>query len=218
MLVLGAGVVIGTSFVVNRIKQPDVIKETKEVFLKTPTCAGDFSEYNRLKDSGQTVQIISNAPMYATNGELRNLHSVTVKRSGDDQVACGYLYVRARKNGNPLEEQYESVYINPHGFGGHILPTKGAIPIPSPMTSKTEFLLPLNSVAYLPSLPFDPNAQNFRIANWTNLLNVSNSTTFLIGISASDPRAVMEEVRVVYKCWDSTTGKETAGCQLGIGK
>jgi len=212
IMIIGAGIVMGTSWVVNHIKTPDIIE--KQILVSAPMCENNFDAYKILVDSNQSVELINNANMYSVGGKFVNGKQVLLNRLGNDRIACGYLYVRARKDGKSLEEQYNSVFIATNDFGGHILAKKGAIDIPNPEDNKTEFLLPLNSISYLPTIPFNPNAQNYRIDNWINLLNVSNQTKFFIGLSVPEDNGFIEEVRFAYKCWNPETGKVSQGCQL----
>lgn len=218
ILLVGATIVLSTSWLVNRIKKPDVVEKIveKQVFVSAPTCNNDYAEFQDLVKIGQSVRLISNIGMYAQSGRLINTREIVVNRSGAGQIACGYLYVKVRKDGMSLEEKYDSVYINPQDFGGHILSNKGGIAIPNPESKKTEFLLPLNSIAYIPRVPFNPNAQNFRVADWTKMINISNQTKFSIGLSTIHPEGMIEDITIAYKCWDSATGKEMHGCQLSL--
>lgn len=210
---IGSIIIISTSFLVNFIKEPDVIE--KQIIVSAPTCENSHDAYKKLVDSNQSVELVSDSNMYAVNNKFVNGKQVIITRLGNDQIACGYLYVRARKDGKPLEEKYNSVFVATNDFGGHILP-KGRIGLNNPDPNKTEFLLPLSSISYLPSIPFNPEAQDYKIDNWVNLLNVSSQTKFFIGLSVPETDGFIEEVRIAYKCWDSKTGKETQGCQLSV--
>ncbi len=218
ILIIGSAIILLTSFISNQFKKPDVIEKSviKEVLIQTPSCSGTYEEFKKLEELGQSIQLINNVPMHAQNGQLVNVRDVYVNRSGDGQIACGYLYVRVRKDGKPFDEKYDSVYINPQGFGGKLLSRKGSILIPNPEANKTEFLLPLNSISYIPKGPFDPNAQNYRVADWVKILNSSNQVQFSIGLSTNHLEGTFENATIVYKCWDQATGKETNGCQLGL--
>lgn len=215
---VGAGIITFTAWMVNRFREPEVIERVTEKVVEKPVratlgCPRSYELYKALVDGRQYLPLLENARMYAAGGDFVNDRYVTVERTGN--IACGYLYVRARKNGSPLEDRYESVYINPHDFGGHLL-ARRSMPVASPIPGKTEILLELNAIPYLPGLPYNPNAQNFRVANWVNLLNASGEIVFHVGLSAADPRGFVEEVGIAYKCWDPSTGLETQDCQLGL--
>jgi len=171
--------------------------------------------YKDLVNGGQSVVLVKNVSTYASLGELVNLQEIKLKRSGEGEVACGYLYARANKDGKPLEDKFESIYVSPQEFGGHLLNRKG-MPILDPITRATEVLLPLNAIPYLPRVPFDADAQDFRIADWVKLLNVTNEVVFRIGLSVGDSRGAIEEVRIAYKCWNPEIGRETQDCQLSV--
>lgn len=191
----------------------EVIKE-KEIVLSKPTCNNSPDEFNSLKSKGQSLQLTKNQSTYGQSGKLIGLKSVKVAITGPDDIACGYMYVKASKNSKPLGDNYDSVYIDPQDFGGHLLRNKGIYLTNT--KNYTEFLLPLNAVSFLPTLPYNPNAQNFRIADWGTLLNVNSHVYFDIALSTLDKRGLIEDVTIAYKCWDATTGKEGSNCLLSI--
>lgn len=211
ILVIGSAIVLGTTLLVNFIREPEV------KIIKAPECGDNFNDYKRLVDKGQFLTLAKNRNTYAFKGQFINNFNVNVNRSGDGQIACGYLYAEARINGKELDAQYDSIYINPADFGGHILRSK-SFQVESNEVNKTEILLPLNSISYLPAIPYNPNAQNYKIANWVNLLNTGDKVNFKIGLSALDSRGYIDEITIAYKCWDSNTGKETQNCQLSLDK
>ncbi len=215
ILAVGALIIIGTTYVTNSLKKPEVIQTAVTVVAQSPQCPNDFSSYQSLVNSGQSVELVKNLNTYAANGNFINDKTIAVTRSGSDQVACGYLYVRAGIDGHPLDLTYDSIYISPQGLGGQILRSK-TIAITNPVASTTEVLLPLNAITYLPSLPYNPNAQNYQIVNWSDLLNAANTITFHIGLSTLSPNAVINEIIIAYKCWNPSTGQETNNCQLSV--
>jgi len=211
ILIIGSAIVLGTTSLVNLIREPEV------KIIKTPECGDNFDDYKKLVDKGQFLTLAKNKNAYALKGQFINDFNVNVNRSGDGQIACGYLYVEARINGKELDKQYDSIYINPAGFGGHILRSK-SFQVESAEVNKTKVLLLLNSISYLPTIPYNPSAQNYKIANWVNLLNTGDKVNFEIGLSSLDPRGYIDEITIAYKCWDSNTGKETQNCQLSLDK
>lgn len=219
ILLSGATIIVGTTLLVNKIKQPE-IKITEKIvevekIIRIPECGDSYDDYKALVDKGQYLTLVNNKNMYASAGQFVNAIDINVNRSGKDVIACGYLYIKANVNGGNLDWQYDSIYINPNGFGGQILRSK-SLKINSEEDNKTFVLLPLNSISYLPTLPYNPEAQNYKIANWVNLLNVANKVNFKIGLSSLNPNSYINEITIAYKCWDSNTGKETQDCQLGL--
>ena len=218
ILIAGAIVVVGTTIAVNYFKKPLIIERPidKPVLVQAPSCSINYADFLALTNKGQVVNLVQNLNTYAADGYFVNDKQVQVSRTGQGQIACGYLYVRARVNGRALDDRYESVYIKPQGFGGHLLLSK-SIKIDNPIINTTEILLPLNSITYLPGLPYNPKAQNYNISDWAKLLNVSNKINFdIIGLSVEDSRAIIEDVKIVYKCWnpENGNGDETQDCQL----
>lgn len=217
ILTIGAIVVLVTTVIANQIREPSVLEKPVEklVPIKAPDCALSFDDFKSLSAKGQNIQLARNVKTYASGGRFVNDIEITVNRSGSGEIACGYLYARARVDGRELDPRYESIYVNPQGLGGHILRTK-SIDIDSEIQNSTEVLFPLNTVSYLPNLPYNPQAQNFQLADWVKLLNVSNQTEFKIALSVQNLEGVIDEVQIAYKCWNPQTGQETNDCQLSI--
>lgn len=214
---LAFGFLVAASYFINLFKKPDVIEKTIEVpvIIKIPECSLNYDEYLSLVKKGQSVRLIEDESMHALNGKFVNDRQITLTRGGTGEVACGYLYVRARKNGNALEEKYESIYINPQNLGGHLL-DQNSIAITELTKNTTEILLPLDTIMYSRKKPFNPDTSKYKIADWAKLFNVASQTTFHIGLSAADSRAILDEVRIAYKCWNPDTGKENQKCHLSI--
>lgn len=217
IILIGAGIILGTTFIVNIIRKPQTIEKVEivERIINAPKCINTFSEYKELFEKGQFVILAKNKNSYALSNKFVNGFDVRVNKIGADEIACGYLYIKASIDGKKLDDNYDSIYINPNNFGGHILRTK-SLNIEQIEKNKTEVLLPLNSIFYLPNMPYNPNAQNYKIANWKNLLNVGDIIDFKIGLSTLDKRGNIDEIQIVYKCWNPETGKETNDCQLSI--
>lgn len=219
ILLSGAIIIISTTLLVNKIKQPDVKITEKivevEKIVKVPECGESFDDYKTLVSKGQFLTLVKNRNMYALNGQFVNNLDIDVNRSGDGIIACGYLYIKANINGGKLDRRYDSIYINPNGFGGHVLRSK-SLEAENEELNKTNVLFPLDSISYLPFLPYNPDAQNYKIANWVNLLNTGDRVNFKIGLSSLDSKSYIDEITIAYKCWDSNTGKETQNCQLSL--
>ena len=195
-------------------KVVEKVIEEKKVILRAPKCEQSFEEYQKLVESKQTVKLVQNLNTYAAAGKLVNTKNIIVARSGTGEIACGYLYVKSHLTSGMLDERFDSTYINPQDFGGHLLRPRG-LKI-SEEKKFTHFLFPLETIYYLPTVPYNPQSQNFKIADWTKLLNVTNEVKFILGLSVLDPSAILDEVTIAYRCWDPQTGEETTGCQLGV--
>jgi len=195
-------------------KAPQPVTEVK--ILRPPTCVPDLDSYQLLRERKQFVSLVSQpVNTYAVQGQFVNDFTTTVYRSGSGEIACGYLYIHAKVDGRALNDT-ESIFINPSGFGGHILRSKSVAAVGG--ATSTEVLLPLRSISYLPSVPYNPAAQNYRVADWAKLINAGNQVTFGVGLSTLDVRGVIEDISIAYKCWDPSTGEETEDCQLSIGR
>lgn len=214
--IIGVGILYVSTILVRKFDFSIGPERIVEKIVKPPECQRNLEAFQLLIKDKQVVRLIENMRMYAANGKLINAQDITIARSGQGEIACGYVYIRARKNGSALEEKYESIYMNPQEFGGHLLNRRS---IELPVSEKiTELLLPLNSISYLPDSPYNPDAQNYQVSNWVKLLNVSNEIKFHIGLSAADPRGIIEQISIAYKCWNPDTGEETQDCQLSIKK
>lgn len=190
----------------------ETVVEEKEVLLRAPKCERSFAEYEKLVKDGQSVLILADTKSYAVAGDLLSKRKI-VRRSGE--LACGYLYARASKGNRPLDEVYDSIYISPQELGGHLIRPR-SINLDKKQENKTEVLLPLSAIPYLPSVPYNPQAQNFDITDWVKLFNAAQKIKVDIGLSILSSAGLIEEVRVAYRCWNPETGKETNDCSLGV--
>lgn len=194
------------------IKNVDGSK-TEEKILRKPECNGSFEEYNELIKKGQSVSLSINQPSYARDGQFIGDKRTVTRRQGE--IACGYLFVSAHKGESTLDERYDSIYVNPQGLGGHLLRNRG-INLSESTPGKTTMMLMLDAISYLPRAPYNPQAEDFEISNWVNLLNASRKTEFIIGLSTLDESGMIDDVRIAYKCWNPVSGKETSDCQLSV--
>jgi len=213
IFIVGAIIIVFTGWLVNNFQEPKIIEKEKtiEKILSIPECSLGFDSYKSLIDNNQSLLVLKDVYSYALGGRFIKSHSVTVNRTGE--IACGFLYIRAKTSIGALDESYDSVYVNPHDFGGHLIRSR-SIPIPNQDSDITEILLPLDSIPYLSSLPYNPNVEDYSIADWVKLLNVTNKVKFNIALSVEDRGGIIEEMRIAYKCWNPETGKETHDCQL----
>src|SRR3989338_2250975 len=106
---IAGGFVLTVSFLQRKI----LIKtETKivEVTLRPPGCPQSFEEFQKLVEAGKSVKLIpTNLNSYGVNGQFVNPKHVVLQRSGTSELACGYLYVRAKIGGKPLHDVYDSI-------------------------------------------------------------------------------------------------------------
>ena len=219
-VVFFAGIIIfwKTVIIPEKTKEPEVrevvekVIEEKEIVLRAPKCERSFAEYEKLVQDGQSLVVLADTKSYAVSGDLLSKRKI-VRRNGE--LACGYLYARASKGNKPLDEVYDSIYISPQELGGHLIRPRG-ITIDKKQDNKTEILLPLSSIPYLPSVPYNPQAQNFEIADWVKLFNAAQKIKVDIGLSTLSTAGFIEEVRIAYRCWNPDTGKETHECSLGV--
>lgn len=211
---IGAIFVVGVSYAIKSIiLEPNTEETIKTVVLKAPECKGGFEEYKNLADKGQIIKLTENQRTFALNGQLTGEKRVIARRGGE--IACGYIYMEAQKGSNKLDPKYDSIYVNPQSLGGHIIRSR-SLEIPNKNDNISAVLLNLKSVPFLPKIPYNPNAQNFEVADWVKLLNASSKTEFIIGLSTTDQQGFINEVSIAYKCWNPETGEETQDCQLGI--
>jgi hypothetical protein len=208
IFIIGVAVLVVSSWLINRSKEPMGIEE-----INNTICQPSYESYQQDIKKGQYVNLLENAPSYASQKKFVKDYSINIKRTGE--IVCGYLYVRARNNGQPLDKKYNSIYVNPQNLGGHLLLSR-SITISNPVAKTTEILLPLSAIPFLPKIPYDPTAQNYRIADWSKLLNVTDQINFRIGLSTQELTGVIDEIKIAYTCWNPQSGKITHDCQLSI--
>lgn len=177
-------------------------------------CPKDIRAFKELKEKGQMVKLIPEPKnMYARRGVFVNAETVVTKNeTKDSKIACGYLYVKAHTQNGPLAS-YQDVYINPDNFGGHINSHADNNQFgPGDGNERSEYLFLLDDIKYWKS----KNRGDVLNADWASLLNVSPEVTFIIALNAEDPSnsGYMDEVSIVYKCKNPTTGEENFDCKL----
>ncbi|MFA5954666.1 MAG: hypothetical protein WC817_03975 [Patescibacteria group bacterium] len=207
MAVFFAGIVIfwRTAVPTAPVNQPPTVAPV--------VCDRTQVEYEKLVAKGQSVVLTQNQVSYALGSKFIGSKKIVARRGGE--IACGYLFAEAHKGSSPLDPKYDSIYIDPQGFGGHLLRSKG-IEMTNNDVIKTRVLLPLNAVPYLPSIPYNPDSQDFEVADWARILNAASHVGFTTALSSLNKNAAIDEVRIAYKCIDSATGKETSDCQLSV--
>lgn len=206
-----SGIVIYSKVVIIPANKP-----VERILVEAPKCDGGYDEYRDLVSKGQSLVLDTNHSTYARDGVLVGMKKVVTRRGGE--LACGYLYAQAHKGTSQLEERYDSIYVNPQGLGGHLLRSRSLDLGTSTVLNKTSVLFALQAVPYLPSVPYNPDAQNFESTDWIRLINSARKIEYLVGLSTLDSEGKIDEIRVAYKCWDPATGNETTDCQLGLGE
>lgn len=193
-------------------EQTRIIEEViREVIVKRPTCVNTSSAYGDLRSKGQIVTLTKGQNTFGQNGSFVNKQLSIVQSSGSgSQIACGYLFARASVGAEPVNTDWVNLYIKPGQFGGHI-ETAPAITIKE-IGGKTEFLYNLNNIQYRTAL----SESEIKTADWASLLNVSNYVEFELALNTDIPAGVLDEVSIVYKCWNPETGKETNDCKLQL--
>ena len=213
IVLLIAGYWIADHFTSNREANinKEIIKEVvKEVIIKRPTCPDTYDAYTGLKETGKTLSLVRNLNSYGKDGHFVNDKIVVVKRAGSgSQVACGYLYTSAKTSGGPLRE-WENLYINPSGFGGHILNTSAIVAREE--AGASVMLFNLSGMTYKET----HLAQEIQKADWAALLNVSDRVVFTVAFNTTNPSGLIQDIQLVYKCWSPETGQETTDCELSV--
>jgi len=182
------------------------------------SCSPDFLSYQELsKNPTHVVSLISDRKlMHAANGKFINSEIIITKNeTKESRVACGYLFVRAGTDTYGSLQSWENLYINPNEFGGHI---KSENHIGGgDNVDYSEYLFPLSDMEYWKTR----NARSQGIlsrADWSVLLNVSDTVIFIIAMNTENPTAFIDELSIAYKCWNPATGEENDKCSLIVTK
>ncbi len=190
----------------------EIVKEViKEVIIKRPVCQNTTESFVELKKVGQTVTLASNFKSYGIDGAFAYSKTVIVKTGGSgSQVACGYLFMKAHTGSGSLQLKWEHPYVRPGDFGGHLI-TDNAIST-NVIDNKTELLFDLSQINYYEKLDIPEH----RKADWVALLNVTDRIECNLALSTTDKKGNLDEISIIYKCWNPETGKETTDCRLSI--
>lgn len=209
ILSIGIAFVWITAHFTNQKPQEEIVKNAvKEIILKKPACPNTSDYFEELKNSGQIVILAKDFSSYGVNGRFTNIKTTIVKSSGSgSQIACGYLFIKASVSGRPLQQEWEHPYVRPGEFGGHLILDQ--IAVNKDESDGTELIFNLSNINYKEKL-----SSEVRWADWAALLNVSDKTTFNIALSTLDKGGVLEEVSIVYQCWNPETGQITHDCHL----
>lgn len=210
ILIIGLVSIWAVSLFTRDKSKEDIIKEiVKEVIIKRPICPDTFESFAYLKNSGQVVTLVRHLNSYGIQGDgFVNSKSGILKISGSgSQVACGYIYIQTHVGDRPIQS-WENPYIKLGEFGGHII-RETAI-IDREKDAKTESLFNLGKMVYVKGDGITEKSS----VDWAALFNVANRIGFIVALNTSDNRGVIDEVSIVYKCWNPETGNETADCKL----
>lgn len=185
-------------------------KVVDKIIIKKPECADSTNAYQKLREQGKVVTLVDDVTSYGANGVFPNIEVVLVNsiRKGSE-VACGYLFLKGSTSGSALED-WENFYVKPDQFGGHI-ETKNPISI-NDRDGYTEQLFNLNDISYR----LKQKDTEIRDADWTALLNVSDRIEFSIALNTLDKSGFIDEVSIVYQCWNPDTGELTDDCELQV--
>ena len=177
------------------------------------SCASNFLAYQETKEKiGQTVSLIpERQSMFVENGEFINSKIVIAKsETVESKVACGYLFVRAGTIEDGTIQTWEDVIINPSGFGGHLI-SDSAVSV-NDGKEYSEYVYNLNRIQYWPTHA----RQSINTADWASLLNVQPTVPFTIALNTERKGGFVDEVSIVYKCWNPKTGEENKLCKLSV--
>lgn len=213
IFIVGAGLlfVAAATWLQNWLRPVQAPLPTPE--RKVASCPPDFLSYTNVRSyDGQVVKLISEkTSTFAAEGEFVNPQVVLTKSETENsKLTCGYLLVRAGTSAGALRP-WENLYINPAGFGGHIIADEKIISKNDGPTDST-YVVALDKIRYWPT----KDRKEVLNADWTALLNVSDRVEFTIGLNSDNPdrSGFIEELSIVYKCWDPKTGEENKGCKL----
>lgn len=212
LFVMGVGlaVVFSVSIALGRFSgKPSLITTTQE--RPVVSCSSDgFLSYQEASTTGKIVTLIGERQsMYVENGEFVNSKVILAKsETAESKVACGYLFIHAGTD--QAIQKWEDVVVNPNGFGGH-LKSDSAISV-NEGKEYSEYIYNLNKIEYWPNR----NRQSVNTADWASVFNVQQSIPFTIALNTENKSGFIENVSIVYKCWNPKTGEENKDCDLSV--
>jgi hypothetical protein len=203
--------VLAAVFLSSKIEKTDNNDEVEnQTAQEKITCPNDFASF---ASTTKKVSLIENKPSNGAKGVAKG-YKVTLKRTGlTSDIACGYLSYKISFAGRPIEQDYMSLSMKPTGsqFGGHIIPDEKRGALIGEVDSKTEVLMPLDTIT------FDGLERNpIKEVNWAALLNVTEQIEFEIALSADTPLGNLDSVEMGYKCINKETRRATEDCNLEV--
>lgn len=175
------------------------IPEEKTAFPDYYVATHEMKPVSPIKDLVSFVNKKTNSIVGST--------TVTLRREG--KIARGYLLIRASVDNGRALTVYDSVYVKLNYVGGHLLRNKS---LSVPTSSGTTLLYPLNSIPYLPDIPYDETRAG-RTSDWLSIINNSGDPVVLAFLSSARENGLLKEVTFAYEC-----DKETPDCVVSITK
>jgi len=166
-----------------KISFPDYYKATK--LYKQFTITSDLRSY--VNSQGQPVGV----------------SDVNIQLNG--KIGTGYLLVEAFVDGNKPLTKYDSIYVNLHDNGGHLLRNK-SLPTPASASGANILLYNLNSIQFLKNVPYDETLTGLS-KNWRNILNDDASHNIYSFLSSRVGGKIVNIV-LAYSCETSTPNCE----------
>ncbi len=174
-------------------------------------CSSDYQSYSELIANPKHVVFLINSrsAMFAKDGKFINAKVVVTKNdTTSSKVKCGYLFVQAGTDRGALSPQWEDVVVKPSDFGGHLVQDSAIWVNNGALYS--QYLYPLDKIQYWGS-HLRAGVLN---ADWTQLLNVSDTVPFLIALNTINRSGFVDQITIVYKCYNPQSGEENTGCNL----
>jgi hypothetical protein len=180
---------------------------------KSVTCPKDVEAYNALREnSNQIATLVEKENMFAKHGRFINLKVILTKNeTRHSKIACGYLFVRAGTKEYGSLQEWENLFINPKDHGGHIDVRNDFMN--SEHEDFSEYLFLLDDIRYWENRA-ERAKGNLLVSDWASLLNASETVPFHIAYNSEVPSGFIDELSIIYKCWDPQTGEENNECKL----
>src|SRR3989338_7864194 len=170
-------------------KQIQDIPKTPEEKIAFPDFYVATKDMKRVTPISETTSFVNK-----TTNSIVGIKTITLSRQG--KIARGYLLVKASvDSGRPLTI-YDSVYVKLNYVGGHLLRNKSLL---VPSASGTTLLYPLNSIPYLPDIPYNETRVG-STTDWLEKLNGSSEPVVLAFLSSAREGGLLKEITLAYEC------------------
>ncbi|MEK7497381.1 MAG: hypothetical protein AAB656_00485, partial [Patescibacteria group bacterium] len=184
---------IGSSYIVNKIKQSDV--PTPQPQVEKPSQYPDYDAIKGKKPDGK-IKVVRFTDGCLEGGCVNDIPAAKVfdgiKKNYlvKGNISRGYLYIEAAVDyGRPLTN-YDDFYFTLNFLGGHLVTNEALLPVPASDISR--YLFDLRNITY--------RNRGVKTINFLNILQHTRIVNVHTSVSSDRSGRVLKEVAFYYQC------------------